>query len=59
MSADFLLNSITKPLGQDLFCQFYNNGEVPMPPPGSLYFITEDLSDYFLTEDELFLFITE
>ena len=59
MSADFLLNAITRPLGQDLFCTFYNNGEVPLPPPGSLYFITEDFSDYFNTENGLFNFITE
>lgn len=55
----FLLQAMTNPLGQDLFCQFFNNGEVPVPPPGSLYFITEDLADFFLTEDGLDNFITE
>lgn len=56
---DFLLNAVTHPLGQDLFCKFYNNGEVPLPPPGSLYFIMEDNSAYFETENESDNFITE
>lgn len=58
--SDFLLKVITNPLlGQNLFCKFYNDGEVPLPPPESSYFITENESDYFLTEDGLNRFITE
>lgn len=59
MSTLFLLSALTNPLGQNLFCQFYNNGEVPMPPVGTEYFITEDLSDFFITENGLYNFITE
>jgi hypothetical protein len=39
---DFLLFSLTHPLGQDLFCTFFNEGELPLPPVGSLYRITEN-----------------
>ncbi len=55
----YFINPMNQPLGQNLFCGFFNNGEVPLPPSGSSYFITEDSSDYFITEDGLNNFITE
>jgi hypothetical protein len=57
--SSFLINALTHPLGQDLFCQFFNEGQVPLPPPGSAYFIEEDLSNFFITENGLDNFITE
>ncbi len=54
----FLLNAVTQPLGQNLFCEFFNYAQ-NLPPPGSVFLITEDGADFFLTENGLDNFITE
>ena len=51
-------NPITQFLGQNLFCEFFNNAQ-NLPPVGSEFFITEGEPNYFLTENGLDDFISE
>lgn len=37
--SSFLLNALTQPLGQQIFCEFFNDDEVPLPPSGQPYYV--------------------